>query len=159
MKTSSIVIEPGLVDFVDLEKLAHHIATVKGSICTVQQKFVISSPDQAVLAAIGTLFQPVPESAAKREKKMQKRSKVVKEAWHEQGEPLVLKPAPPRGKHVKTIEIIGTTEKISRLELDKKLSDCAVDVGAQFRSPKHGMMRVSLREEKLVLVNDQDEVV
>lgn len=162
MKNSSIIIPPGLVEFGDLETLATHIATVKGSICTVQQQFVISSPDPAVLTALSTLFQPVPEKAATREKKIRGRSKVVREAWERASKKATLnepKAEPMRGPHVKSIEIVGTTDKISRFDLDKQLNERLVEVGAQYRSPKHGLMTVALRGDDLVLVNEAREVV
>lgn len=156
--SNSITIQPGLVDFIDLETLATHIATVKGSVCTVQQQFIVTSPDPAVLAAIGTLFQPVPENAAKREKKIRKRSKVVRESWKKDGGETP-KPPPSRGPHVRTIEVMATGAKISRYDLDKQLADRAVEVGAQYHSPKHGTMTVSLQDGALVLKNEQGEVV
>ena len=161
MSNNSITIQPGLVEFLDLEKLATHIATIKGSMCTVQQMFIVSSPDPAVLTALGGLFQPVPEKAATREKKIRGRSKVVRKSWKKEAknassEP---KPEPTRGQHVRSIEIVGTTDKISRFDLDKQLSERLVEVGAQYRSPKHGLMTVALRGDDLVLVNEAREVV
>lgn len=159
MKNNSIVIEPGLVDFADLETLASHIATVKGSVCTVQQQFIVTSADPAVLTAIGALFEPVPEKAAKREKKIRSRSKIVKESWQKEGD--TPKPAQTRGLHVRSIEVVGSAEgkKISRYDLDKALQERTAEVGAKYRSPKHGMMTVAFRGGDLVLVNDQNEVV
>lgn len=156
--SKSIVIEPGLVAFDDLETLATHIATVRGSVCSVQQQFIVTSPDPAVLAAIGTLFQPVPEKEAKREKKIRKRSRLVKESWKKDGGETP-KPPPSRGPHVKTIEVMATGAKISRYDLDKQLQERAVEVGAQYHSPKHGTLTVSLHDGVLVLKNVLGEVV
>lgn len=110
------------------------IATVKGADAVLEKQFIVTSDSPALLAALRALFGDHTIAREKKEKRnmerVQKRSKLVQEGWkgndngnkpraeNVSGANPGPKPEPKRGPHVKSIQILGSDEKISRFELD-----------------------------------------
>lgn len=170
-----VLIPGGLVDDKELDVLVKQIATVKGADAILEKQFIVTSDSPALLAALRALFGDHTIAREKKEKRnverVQKRSKLVQEGWKGNGnggKPKVeneaaadpgAKPEPKRGPHVNSIQILGVDEKISRFELDKRLRENTIMIGAELHSPKHGNMKVISTENGLALMNESGEVI
>lgn len=60
---------------------------------------------------------------------------------------------------MRSIQIVGVEEKISRFELDKRLRENTIEVGTELHSPKHGKLKVQMLDNALVLINEREELV
>jgi hypothetical protein len=163
-----VLIPAGLVDDDELDVLVKQIATMKCADAEIEKQFVVTNDSPSLLAALRALFGDHTVKAEKRVKRnierVQRRSKMVQDGWKGNGngskpeavnEP---KPAPTRGPHVRSIEL-DDGEKISRFELNKRLSEKTIEPGTWMHSPKHGRIKVSIQEDALVLVNEAGDVV
>jgi len=72
------------------------------------------------------------------------------------------KSEPTRGPHVRSIQVNGSGEMISRFELNRRLTDHSIEPGTELHSPKFGKIIVSVSAEDdslLVVVNEDGKQV
>lgn len=153
----------GKIDEDELLGFVERLQKITGQTLIVEKQYAICTNDTTISAMLDGLKE-IAEDASRVSKvtvnvtKVKARSKLVKKAWKKNDEEP--KPAPSRGPHVRSIQIDGTGEMISRFELDKRLTEKTIPVGTKLHSPKHGAMSVDLDpvdNATYVLVNEQGE--
>lgn len=150
-------IPAGNIDEVELTDLVKRLAKIAGASFEIDRQIMISTDDSfllsMVLAFADTVRNGTVEVIQAPERSNGHKKRKVKKAE------ATTKKEPSRGPHVRSIQVNGSGEMISRFELNRRLRERTIEPGVTLRSPKYGVLTVALSGDSLVVMNAEEEVV
>lgn len=145
----------GKIDIQELETLLNWLGQKTGATVQIETQIVVSTDSAEITNMLDALKNALANGELQPMKKMRKSRK-------QKVESIEPKKAPTRGPHVRSIELKGSGEMISRFELDKRLEAHTITPGTALHSPKHGLLFVKNgggEGQPYTLVNEQGEPV